>query len=132
MKNFKTLVSVTLFLFTVIGLISCKKYDEGPGISLRSKSARVENQWKISFARYLSDGTVTTEDHIGDIWEFTKDGVFVKDGNPKGMWELSESKEQIIITEHDGSIDFFNILKLKENEMWLSEPGDEELHLTTL
>ena len=132
MKNLKRIIFAAIIVTAACNLTSCKKYEEGPGISLRSKSERVANQWKVTFASDLSDGTVTTDDHIGDVWGFTKDGAFVKNGKHKGTWQFSESKDQIIITETDGSIDVFTILKLKENEMWLVEPGDEEIHFSTL
>lgn len=132
MNYIKAFISATILFTTVFTIFSCKKYEEGPSLSLRSKDARIANQWKISFSKDLGDGSITTHDHIGDVWEFTKEGAFIKNGVQKGTWELSSSKEQIIITKLDGSLDNFIILKLKENEMWLQEPGDEELHLTSL
>lgn len=132
MKKLTTLVLVAIVACSSTILVSCKKYEEGPSISLRSKTARVSNQWKVQYAKDLQDGVETTADHAGDIWEFTKNGDFLKNGTKRGTWEFSDSKEQIVITNSLGEIDFYTILKLKENEMWIQEPGDEEIHLVTL
>lgn len=38
---------VKLFVCFIALIVSCKKYDEGPCFSLRSKKARITNEWKI-------------------------------------------------------------------------------------
>lgn len=132
MKKLTNVTLIALLAFSSTILFSCKKYEEGPSVSLRSKTARVSNQWKVDYAKDLQDGTVTTADHAGDVWEFTKDGDFLKNGTLRGTWEFSDSKEEIIITGTFGDIDYYKIMKLKENEMWLQEPADEDIHLITL
>lgn len=46
----------TLFLVALIAVTSCKKYEEGPGLSFRSKTARIAGTWEIE--KYVdADGT---------------------------------------------------------------------------
>ena len=45
MKNFLTMVSLTMFAFTIFQ--SCKKGDNDPAISLRSRDARLIANWKL-------------------------------------------------------------------------------------
>jgi hypothetical protein len=45
---------------------SCKKYDEGPALSLKSKKARVANEWIIEYAFDIDDNQVVTSDYDGE------------------------------------------------------------------
>lgn len=124
-------------MFGAIALIAagtftgCKKYEEGPSLSLRSKKARVANEWRVEYAYDLEDGEINTSDFTGETWEFTKKGEWIEREygviEKSGTWEFISDKESIKITKPN-NVDYYNILKLKENEMWLRD-GDEELHL---
>jgi hypothetical protein len=49
MKN-KNKISLLALLFIALTLTSiqgCKKYEDGPAISLRSRSARLSNTWRV-------------------------------------------------------------------------------------
>jgi hypothetical protein len=45
-KNYTLLIAL---LFTVAGLTSCSKYDEGPVISFITKKERISNIWKVNY-----------------------------------------------------------------------------------
>jgi hypothetical protein len=49
----KTAFFTTLILATIL-LVACKKYEEGPTLSLRSKTARVAGNWTLE--SYTVDG----------------------------------------------------------------------------
>lgn len=130
MKRFKNYLLV-LLVATTVG--ACGQYDEGPGLSLRSKKARVANDWKVAYAIDLQDQVEITADFTGDHWEFSKEGVFAEKSNgvveKTGTWEFLNDKDEIGITTPDG-LDVYQILKLKEKEMWLKNL-EEEIHLVT-
>jgi len=64
------------------------------------------------------------------VWEFTKKGDYLENGDMKGTWEFSNDKEELIVTKTNENLDNFKILRLKEKEMWLEILGEEELHLS--
>lgn len=70
----KVLTGKTL---TVVLLTSCKKYDDGPAFSLRSKNERVAGGGKIDYANDYKNGVNVTTDYTGETREFTKGGVFL-------------------------------------------------------
>ncbi|HEY0029202.1 MAG TPA: hypothetical protein VGC65_00475 [Bacteroidia bacterium] len=131
-----------LFAMAAIILLSvtaCKKYPEGPAISLRSKAERVANNWKVSQA--MENGADVTTDYNRYELDLTKDGhaslsakykflgvdyEYVTNGN----WTFTSSKEKISFDFDNNSADgVYEILKLKEEEMWLKEDGKSlELH----
>lgn len=124
----KLLTGTTL---AIVLLASCKKYDDGPAFSFRSKKERVTNVWKINYAYDYKDSVNITSDYAGETWDFTNGGDFVERDNgtidKTGKWELISNKEQITI-HFPLNTHTYRILRLKENELWLKDT-EEELHL---
>ena len=85
---------------------SCGKYEEGPGISFRSKKARVAGEWKL--VKSTVDGKEETldADDKDDILKLDKDGTYelTDPGNSteKGTWTFNDKKESMTITETSG------------------------------
>lgn len=121
------------FIGALLLLAACGKYEEGPSLSLRSKKARVANEWEIFYAFDLEDQQETTADYTNETWEFTKDGDFIERESDQvdktGSWEFMSGKEEIVIS-FPTKVKKYTILRLKENEMWLKD-HEEELHLST-
>lgn len=109
-----------IVLSFVVVLSSCKKYEEGPMLSLRSKSARVANTWKVEHATY--NGADITSLYADYRETYTKDGVYsYVHGNDagSGKWEFQNDKEEIKRSGVSGqSTETLFILKLKEKEFW--------------
>ncbi len=137
--NLTKVLAISLILFT-----SCKKYPEGPVISLETRKARVANNWKVEKA--LEDGVDKTSDYDGVTLLFDKKGnasitvtsqVLGGAGlTMQGKWEFfdSDKKLRLIMDSGNNSSDIteFTILKLKEKSMWLKleDSGTiTELHL---
>ncbi|UKN01289.1 hypothetical protein K6119_16295 [Paracrocinitomix mangrovi] len=103
------------------------------GISVTMSSCKKANltrdQWKIANATDLQDNTNITADYAGEIWEYSKNGDYIENGSKKGVWAWGDGKNKLIITENDGSIDTYNVIKIKKNEMEIELPGDENLQL---
>ena len=127
MKNLKNGLVVLFGAAMIFGVTSCKKYDEGGRLGAADR--KIVNEWKIDKAIDLEDGTDITNDYKNEIWEFTKDNDFKEDGNKKGTYTFSDDKLTLIILKNDGGSDAFKVLKLKSDEMWLEEKGEEEIHL---
>lgn len=127
---------IGLVISTALVFSSCK-YDEGPTISLRPKNERVENTWKVEEVR---DGD---EDRTDEFEQYelrlTADGnaelraeYFGVQFETTGIWKFENSKEDIYMNYEDDDADQnYEIIKLKEKEMWLKETdGDRlEFHL---
>lgn len=146
MKSF--ILTVTLPLVFVV-LVSCKKYEEGPVISLRSKKERVANTWKYQAKYKNGSAEVLSDKEINTTLTLTKDGTLRREerngsinivGN--GSWDFVRDKEQISMTVSYSAFgltysesNVYSILRLKENELWLLEEknGDRfEYHFESL
>ena len=128
-----------ILALTIVGT-SCKKYEEGPFISFRSKKERVANTWKIDKA--YENGQETTGSYDQYRLYMSKDGDasltsiystsnFTAEFETDGTWMFVNNKENIQFDYQDDDADeTYQILKLKENELWLREKGGEvELRL---
>lgn len=127
-------------LIAVSGLAGCKKYDDGPTFSLRSREERVANNWRIE--RAMDGGNDVTSYFDQYELRLTRDRdatltasytLLSIDFNysTNGTWEFENKSEDLRLDfEDDGADETYQILTLKETELWLREKGgDLELHL---
>lgn len=128
---------VVLLTAAIVGITvfeSCKKYEEGPGISFRSRKERIANTWKVE--KYTVGGT----DETSSFNILTPDYRIIldKEGaatatftNPlgggtvtsTGTWELITDDEEIKVS-FGNSISIYQIIKLKEKELWIVDKDD--------
>jgi len=137
MKKGKILLSMAaILLFSVVG---CKKYPDGPLLSVRSKSERVANNWKVGQA--FDNGKDVTSDYDRYELSLTKSGSASLSAKyvvlastfeyvTNGTWSFVSSKEKISFDFDNNEADgVYEILKLEEEEMWLKKDGGSvELH----
>jgi hypothetical protein len=119
----KNKITVALFLiaaFTMTTIQSCKKYEEGPAISLHSRAERVANTWKVeNYKINETDYTSGTSDYSET---FSKDGDYsyqwgAFSGSGKWAFQNDDAEIRITGTNTQPSQTLF-ILKLKEKEFW--------------
>ncbi len=140
----KKITAFTVAALMIGGLTfsSCKKYEEGPSLTVLSKKARIAGIWEVE--AYLVDGVDKTSDYrafiTGETLEFIKEGTYTSTTNTvlgndtdAGTWELVNDKADLKTLSNDaGSTpDTMAIVKLKSKEMWVkSKSGTPvyELH----
>jgi hypothetical protein len=126
-KNTTCIITICLLLL----VSGCRKYDEGPYFSLRSKKARVVGKWNTEMwlvnkyeQIYMLDTNRTAE--------FTDDGkYYYHEYNPfthiainaVGDWSFRKDKEQLLLSlpglADSVSYQLWDIKKLKNKELWL-------------
>jgi hypothetical protein len=138
----KKLFYITLILAaTALVFNSCSKYDEGPAISLLSKTARITGEWELDKVYY--DGEEQDDLNYSLEIELKKDGT----GSMKSTiflllygsdeldleWEFDDTKEylrtrtKLRLTESWESYEESKILMLKSSEMWIEyEETDDQ------
>jgi len=142
MKNNATASVLALITLGALGT-GCGKYDDGPDLSLRSRKERIANTWRVekamnggddvtyAFDEYElkmtkdGDATLTANYELGDLtFEFATNGT----------WDLENSDEDLKLDfENNDADETYEILRLKETELWLQEKGgDLELRLAPL
>lgn len=138
----KKIVFVTITLFI---LSSCKKYPDGPSISLISKTERLSNSWKI--AQALENDLDKTSDYQfaftdynliieedGD-YSFSYKALGILPVSETGKWSFNDDKTKVIFdpSSNNNTNNEWKILKLMEEEVWLIDEENNgntlELHL---
>lgn len=129
MKNLIKKAALVLGIGVVV--VSCGKYEDGPGISLRSKKARLAGEWKVS--KYSYDGVDGTSFFADYTYTVDKEGTWTATFGSltsKGTWELVDSKENLK-TVTDGSSDTDGdtvvITMLKNKEMHVKSKDGKEI-----
>lgn len=121
----KTKNNVSKFIALVSGLmiitnIGCKKYEDGPMLSFRSRTERVANTWKVD--NYKLNGTDFTSLVAGYTETFNTDGNYsyswgILSGT--GKWEFQNNNKEIKISGIDKqSSETLYIQKLEEKQFW--------------
>ncbi len=121
-------------LFLILAVLffsgSCKKYPEGPTVSLRYRSERLSNIWKL--ASYLQAGTDKTTDyeatHRNYIWRFGQGGSYEfygvlngKNSSEAGEWKFANNdKDILLIPQASTDTIIYSIRMLKEKELRLT------------
>jgi hypothetical protein len=122
-------------------LTSCGKYEEGPGLALTSKTARIAGSWKLT--AQTTNGVA--DDLTGNTTTMTiqKDGTystlinysymgFNYTNDFTGTWAFSDDKTQVILTV-DGSTgtESATIVRLASKEMKLKSVNGSETVVQT-
>ena len=140
MKNTKL---ITLFTALFIGtiMISCGKYEEGPGISLLPKKTRLQQKWKPVQTVDAQTGIVNDLDDDGSYMELLKGGSMNYYNHAllslwgidavSGTWELSEDKTQLITSYSFLTLNYVDtstIIKLKINDLGLMNANGDKTY----
>jgi len=112
-------LKLILLIAFVASFLGCKKYDEGPAISLRTAKARLVNDWvpepkgSIDCSLFYTTGV-----------EFFEDNTFVYKFNSQdtetGTWEFEENETVIVLTFNSGFTRQWKIIKLTKKKFWMT------------
>jgi hypothetical protein len=137
MKKLTAFIFVLTIGSTVLALMSsCKKYEDGPLISFRTRTERLSNTWEVD--NYTFNGNDLTSLYTNCTETFSKGGDYsyscgLFDG--AGKWKFQSNDERIQLTgNEDKSNRNLKILKLEEDAFWYStdDGGDvTEVHMVT-
>lgn len=133
-------IRIMMALVAVTTLVGCQKYDDGPFFSLRAREARMANTWKVDKAM-KGDNDVTsafsqyelklTRDRDAELTAQYTLGAIIFEFETNGTWDFENNSEDVRLDfENNDADETYEILRLKENELWLREKdGDLELQL---
>lgn len=132
MKKILTLSLIAIFALAATTFTGCKKYDDGPLISLRFKKARLVNTWKIEKIIKNGQQQSLSNDNKNSRYQFSKDGTFTLRNTSTsvsytGTWVFTDSKEKLKVIYSMGKLSInyeYTILRLKKKELWLKQDDD--------
>lgn len=117
-------------LILTLGFFSCKKYEEGPAVSFRSKTKRLEGSWQL--VKWTVDGT--EQDLSQTTWRLNihRSGNYDKFitynipplpttiDSENGSWDFNKNKSHVEFTDQATEATLSHeIVRLHNNELWL-------------
>jgi hypothetical protein len=119
-KNKIAIIALLALSFSASTFQSCKKYENGPTLSLRSRTQRVSNVWKIE--NYTLDGVDLTNQVKGYTETFDTDKNYSYSWgllSGKGKWDFQNDDKEVKVYGIDGQTSrVLTILKLEEKSFW--------------
>lgn len=136
MRKFKLFFLVAMV--ASLAFSSCKKYEEGPSLTLRSRESRLAGEWKIS--KSLENGaaqTVNANDRLkfekGGAFTFTTTYPIIGAVSSTGTWKFTSDDEKISTTitnplTNDAYTDEWTIMRLSSKELFLEHQDGNDLY----
>lgn len=117
-----------LLLSLPILFSSCKKYEDGPMISLLTKKSRLCGEWKLE-SYTLNDSDLTSAFQLARgsdyVLTISKDETYKEKGNfsDEGTWKFRDNKEAFFrISSKPGAFEnTYKILRLKNKSLWIKQ-----------
>ena len=134
-----------LLAFTTVLMLSCEKYEEG-GLKRKAEDRLSENEWSLSV--YIRNGTDESNSLLisGYTESYSSDGSYTRTYTDEdnqvevesGQWQMDSDNDKIDIsnigslelTEETNTVSAsdYNILKLKDGELWYSFQNGGDTH----
>jgi hypothetical protein len=118
----------------VVVVVSCGKYEYGPGVSLRTRKARISNTWVVDL--YKENGIVSANRPRFEL-QIEKDGNIMKTDTLtgwagkdsierlSGLWEFDNKADHVLVLFANRfgiqESHIWRILKLANEEFWYEE-----------
>lgn len=131
-KVTKILAAALMIAVATTTFSGCGKYEDGPGLSLLSKKARVCGTWEVE--KYLVDGVDKTSDYralvTSETMEIKKDETYSYSATyvngsdtDAGTWKFDNDKADFTTQSNStGSTpDTWEIRRLTNKEFWVKE-----------
>lgn len=127
MKIIKILLTGFLLSAMITG---CKKYDDGPAFSLKTKKARLARTWRID--KYIDNTGGSVQGNAAYTMTFERDGAVTVSNPPfnyTGTWDFTSDKSGIVFSY--GAFGYVTsetstILRLTSKDLWLEDTwGDK-------
>ena len=124
MKKTKNYLFLSIAVIISLAITSCGKYEDGPGFSLLTKTARMTNKWEL---KSVDGETIPAGEAVLDLkkdgsMSINEDGYIID-----GSWEFSSDKEDLRLSIFGDEVDL-KIRRLTNKELWLeNELEDNEL-----
>jgi hypothetical protein len=109
--------------FLLLFFVSCKKYSEGPLLSLRSREARLINSWVC--AKVMVNNQESTPFYSKYSYAINANNSYTENNGytvVNGTWALTSNDDSLIVTFNNNQVlHRFKIMRLKNRSLWLVE-----------
>jgi hypothetical protein len=120
-----------IFCLTLFTVTACKKYKDGPVVSIWSRKERIEGKWVVAYAEKNQQEITSTYKDL--IWEFTRNFAVIETTDTSkrnGIWGTMTNDKDFVIDYDNGNRSIYEIIRLTRKQFWLRDRQTELiLHL---
>jgi hypothetical protein len=135
MKN--PLIKASALIIVLSLMVSCKKYPDGPGFSLRPKNWRLSGTWQLE--QMLIDGQDVTNAYypnrefwegyeVGGYYEYTIPGIVSP--TDTGTWKWVNNRTEILrsVSAFGSSALAVKVLRLRNKSFWYTFTSNNQVY----
>ena len=119
---------ILFFVLIALTFSACSKYDEGKA-SLASKKSRLVNNWTM--VKLTANGFDVTSFKLITGVDIRDNNTFTVYGEAGGtptssssVWAFDKDKSHVLVTNGDGSVDSYEIIRLEKDALKLQIVDD--------
>lgn len=122
---------LAILCFSLLALSACKKYKDGPYISIWSHKERIEGKWVVGYAEKNQQNTTSSYKDL--VWEFTRNYAVIEitdTAKLNGIWGTMNNDKDFFIDYDNGARSIFEIIRINREQFWIRNRQSELiLHL---
>lgn len=118
----KTILAMAAIVLLTFGLEACKKYPEGPTVSLLPRRERIEGKWVAG--KVIQNQAEITAQYKNHIWEFTRQYSVIHSVDSVrtfGVWNTMTRDKDFVIDYDNGDREIYEIRKMLKDEFWIRD-----------
>ena len=118
-----------IFAFLCLALLTlsaCKKYNEGPVVSIWSRKERIEGKWVVGYAEKNQQDITSSYKDV--VWEFTRNYSVIETTDSfkiNGIWGTMTNDKDFVIDYDNGNRNIYEIVRLTRKQFWIRNRQSE-------
>ncbi len=127
MYSYRTLLYVAL----LVTLSNCSKYEDGPTVSWKTKTQRLNGVWSVIT---IDETSIVADNKITVVFENNGDFLYydtqlVNDEIHSGNWKWGSHKKNVVINTPDRN-SRWTITRLTDTSLWFTDENDKAYQCT--
>ncbi|MFN4915217.1 MAG: hypothetical protein ACK5FT_07840 [Sphingomonadales bacterium] len=122
---------LAILCLAVLTVSACKKYKDGPYVSVWSRKERIEGKWVVAYAE--KNQQEITNSYKSLVMEFTRNYSVIETTDTSkinGIWGTMTNDNDFVIDYDNGNRSIYEIKRLTRKQFWIRNKQSELiLHL---
>jgi hypothetical protein len=117
---------IAIFFLALLPISACKKYNEGPFVSIWSRKERIEGKWVVGYAEKNQQDITSAYKDV--VWEFTRNYSVIETTDSfkiNGIWGTMTNDKDFVIDYDNGNRNIYEIVRLTRKQFWIRNRQSE-------
>lgn len=117
---------IALVLLSLLTFSACKKYKDGPYVSVWSRKERIEGKWVVDYAE--KNQREVTDSYKDMVLELTRNYSVIETldtSKMNGIWGTMTNDKDFVIDYDNGTRKIYEIIRLTRKQFWIRDRQSE-------